>query len=146
METTFQPSLSILQSKITIIEALELALLGLGISFVMALLTLGSPEVSLINILVLFLVLEVGLLGSWAIYNLYIRVARAGGSTVDVLIWVIASLATGSYTFWAWTILDINRWLMVILFYRGEAPMEYAWSVKSKLVRKYWEQMRTDTI
>lgn len=146
METTFQPSLSILQSKITIIEALELALLGLGISFGMALLTLDSPEVSLINILVLFLVLEVGLLGSWAIYNLYIRVARAGGSTVDVLIWIIASLATGSYTFWAWTILDINRWLMGKLFYRGEAPLEYAWSVKSKQVRRYWEQMRKDTI
>lgn len=146
METTFQPSLSILQSKITIIEALELALLGLGISFVMALFTLGSPEVSLINILVLFLVLEVGLLASWAIYNLSIRVARAGGSTVDVLIWVIASLATGSCTFWAWTILDINHWLIVKLFYRGEAPLEYAWSAKSTQVRRHWEQMRKDTI
>jgi hypothetical protein len=26
------------------------------------------------------------------------------------------------------------------LFYRGEAPVEYAWSARSKLGRKLWEQ------
>jgi hypothetical protein len=141
METTLQPSLqNNLRARITTIEAIELAFLGLGISFVIALLTLGSPEIGLINILVIFLALEVGLLGSWAIYNLYIRIARAGGSTVDVMIWVIASLATGSYTFWAWTILDINRLLVAKLLYRGTAPVEYAWSARSKQARKAWEQ------
>jgi hypothetical protein len=85
------------------------------------------------------LVIEVGLLGSWGIYNIYIRIARAGGRRVDVGLWIIAAAATGSYTFWAWTILDINRWLMKKLFYRGEAPVEYAWSSRSKQVRKAWE-------
>ena len=59
---------------------------------------------------------------------------------MDIGLWVIASLATGSYTFWAWTILDINRLLMAKLFYRGEAPVEYAWSVRSKQIRKLWER------
>jgi hypothetical protein len=90
----------------------------------------------------LFVVIEGGLLGSWAIYNLYIRIARAGGRRVDVGLWIIAAAATGSYTFWAWTILDINRWIMKKLFYRGEAPVEYAWSSRSKQVRKAWEAAR----
>jgi hypothetical protein len=58
------------------------------------------------------------------------------------VIWVLASLATGSYTFWAWTILDINRFLISRLLYRGEAPVEFAWSESSKQRRKVWEQAR----
>jgi hypothetical protein len=28
------------------------------------------------------------------------------------------------------------------LFYRGEAPVEFAWSVRSKAIRKAWEEAR----
>ena len=94
------------------------------------------------GMLSLLLIIEGGLLGSWGIYNIYIRLARAGGRRVDVGLWIIAAAATGSYTFWAWTILDINRWIMKKLFYRGEAPVEYAWSSRSKQVRKAWEAAR----
>ena len=82
------------------------------------------------------------MLGTWAIYNAYIRIARAAGRTLDVIIWILASLATGTYTFWAWTILDINRFLLSRIVYRGEAPVEYAWSTRSKQVRRIWEQMQ----
>jgi hypothetical protein len=68
------------------------------------------------------------------------RLARAAGGRVDIALWVIASAFTGSYTFWAWTILDINRRLLARLFYQGDAPVEYAWSARSKYVRKRWEQ------
>jgi hypothetical protein len=71
---------------------------------------------------------------------LYIRIARAGGKAVDIGLWVIATTVTASYTFWTWTILDVNRWLMKKLFYRGEAPVEFAWSVRSKAIRKAWEE------
>ena len=40
-----------------------------------------------------------------------VGIARAGGRTIDIGIWVLASLATGTYTFWAWLILDLNRQL-----------------------------------
>jgi hypothetical protein len=87
-----------------------------------------------------FVLTEGILLGSWVVYNVYIRIARAGGRIVDIGLWILASVLTSSYTFWAWTILDINRLLVAKLFYRGEAPVEYAWSITSKQVRKLWEQ------
>ena len=103
----------------------------------------GNPsKPSFLDLIIFLFITEGLLLGSWAIYNVYIRIARAGGRIVDIALWVVASLATGSYTFWAWTILDVNRFIMSRLFYCGEAPLEYAWSARSKQVRKGWEQMR----
>jgi hypothetical protein len=124
------------------IEAIELAILGFVLWCASALLIMGDPEVTFLSIVLMLFIFEGVLLGSWLIYNLYIRIARAGGKTVDVAIWVIAAAATASYTFWAWTILDINRWLMKKLVYRGDAPVEYAWSARSKEIRKIWEQSR----
>ena len=142
METALQPAAQGIRSSIGKIEAIELAILGFALWCLVALITIGQPDTTFLNLFMMFIVLEGGLLGSWLIYNLYIRIARAGGKIIDVLLWVVASLATASYTFWAWTILDINRWLMKKLFYRGEAPVEYAWSAGSKQVRKAWEQAR----
>lgn len=142
METTLQSSAQGLRSRITSIEAVELAILGLvlwGLGFLMA---IGKPDTTFLNLFILFIVIEVGLLGSWLIYNLYIRIARAAGRAVDIGLWVIAAALTASYTFWAWTILDVNRFLMKKLLYRGEAPVEFAWSVRSKQIRKAWEQAR----
>ncbi|HEY9489195.1 MAG TPA: hypothetical protein VIQ51_12715 [Chryseosolibacter sp.] len=48
-----------------------------------------------------------------------------------------------SNTFWTWTILDINRLLLARLFYHGDAPVEDAWSARSKYVRKRWEQAQS---
>jgi hypothetical protein len=147
METTFEPSLlQNFRTRIALVEFIELATLGFGIWSLLAIIP-GNPTKPSFSELILFLCVTEGLLlGSWAIYNIYIRIARAGGRIVDVAIWVLASLATGTYTFWAWTILDVNRFLMSKLFYRGEAPLEYAWSARSKQVRKLWEQMRKDTL
>jgi hypothetical protein len=128
-----------MRQKIGMIEAVELPILGFILWGLASLLLIGSPDVDIMSIFSFFIMIEVGLLGSWGIYNLYIRIARAGGKRVDVGLWIIATAATASYTFWAWTILDINRWIMKKLFYRGEAPVEYAWSARSKQVRKMWE-------
>ncbi len=144
METTLQASPQGIRSKIAAIEVVELAAIGFVLWCLSALLTLGDPEITFVSEIIWLILIEGALLGSWLIYNIYIRIARAGGRAVDVGIWIIASAATATYTFWAWTILDVNRWLMKKLFYRGEAPVEFAWSIRSKQIRKIWEQTRTD--
>lgn len=78
----------------------------------------------------------------WGVYLLYIRLARAGGGVVDVGLWILMAAITSSFTFWCWTALDINRFIMAKLFYRGETPVEYAWSARSKGRRREWEQAR----
>lgn len=143
METTFEPSLlQNLRTKIALIEFVELSGLGFALWAFGAFNAVTVSGESLFDQITFLLGLELILLGSWAIYNVYIRIARAGGRIIDIVIWVVASLATASYTFWAWTILDINRLLISKLFYLGEAPVEYAWSARSKQVRKIWEQMQ----
>jgi len=131
--------LQALRSKIALIEAIELSSLGFVLWVLISLITIGAPDVGLSNLIVIFIMIEGALLGSWLIYNLYIRIARAGGKVIDIALWIVATIVTASYTFWAWTILDINRWIIAKLFYRGEAPVEYAWSVRSKQIRKIWE-------
>lgn len=139
MENQIKSPLQALRKKILLIEAIELAMLGFVFWILASLITIGAPDVGLSNLIVFFIMIEGGLLGSWLIYNLYIRIARAGGRSIDIALWVIATVVTASYTFWAWTILDINRWIIAKLLYRGEAPVEYAWSVRSKQIRKVWE-------
>jgi hypothetical protein len=142
METTLQPSSLNFRSKVAAIEAMELATLGFLFWLFGAIITINDPNLSFLDQLGIFAVVQVVLLGSWLIYNGYIRIARAGGRRVDIALWIAAALLTSSYTFWAWSILDLNRWLIAKLFYRGEAPVEYAWSARSKQIRKAWEQMR----
>lgn len=143
METTFEPTLQQnFRTKIALLEFVELAFLGFAFWCFVEVLTLDGSNISLFEEIIFLFITEIVVLGSWLIYNAYIRIARAGGRTIDALIWVVASLATASYTFWAWTILDINRFLLSKLLYRGEAPVEYAWSSRSKQVRKMWEQIQ----
>jgi hypothetical protein len=142
MEATFETSVPTVRNKIALIEAIELFSIGAGLWLLTTLVSRSTPEKSIVDLLVYFIIFQVIFLGSWAIYNVYIRIARAGGRTVDIGIWILASLATGTYTFWAWLILDVNRFIMAKLFYRGEAPVEYAWSWRSKQIRKLWEQAR----
>ena len=140
METALQPSSQNIRSKIAAIEAIELASLGFLLWFLAAILTFSDPDFSFFDQLMFFGITEGILLGSWALYNGYIRLARAGGRLVDLGLWIIASLLTSSFTFWAWTILDLNRRFIAKQFYRGEAPIEYAWSIRSKQIRKAWEK------
>jgi hypothetical protein len=142
MEATFESSIPSIRNKIALIEAIELFIIGSVLWTLFALLSTLTPDFSFMDLIIFFMVTQGILLGSWGIYNLYIRIARAGGRFVDIGIWVLASLATGSYTFWAWLLLDLNRFLMAKLFYRGEAPVEFAWSWQSKQVRKLWEETR----
>lgn len=144
METTMQLPHQGYRDKLVLIEAIELAALGFLLWCLGAVAAIGEPDTTFLDQIIFFAVTEGMLLGSWAIYNLYIRIARAGGKLVDIGLWVIATAATGSYTFWAWTILDGNRFLMSKLLYRGESPIEYAWSVRSKQVRKAWEKARKE--
>lgn len=140
METTFSSSTQGIRSRLEALEALELALLGFGLWCAGVLLTLGTPDVTFLSQLSLLVLIEAGMLGSWLIYLLYIRIARAAGRRLDIGLWIIAAAATASYTFWAWTLLDLNRLLVSKLFYRGAAPVEYAWSARSKQMRKAWQQ------
>lgn len=140
MEATFETSVPTVRNKLALIEAIELFIIGSAFWALIALANLMSADTDFVGLIIFFLFTHGVLLGSWAIYNAYIRIARAGGRTVDIGIWILASLATGTYTFWAWLILDVNRFLMSKLFYRGEAPVEYAWSWRSKQIRKLWEQ------
>ena len=132
--------------KLAAIEAIEMAGLGLLVTLLSALASLGNPEVGLGNIFAALLLFEGAIFLAWSSYNLFIRLARAGGPKVDVGLWVIATAATASVTFWAWTVLDSNRLIVSKLFYRGAAPVEYAWSSKSKQRRKDWEAARKATL
>lgn len=140
METTLQPSSQNLRNRIAAIEAIELASLGFVLWLFEAILMINDPDIGFFGQIILFVIIQGILLGSWLIYNGFIRLARAGGRRVDIRLWIIASLLTSSYTFWAWSILDLNRWLVCKLFYRGDAPVEYAWSARSKQIRKAWEE------
>jgi hypothetical protein len=143
METTFEPTLQqSFRNRIAVIEAIELSLLSFGFWALLVIVPGNTTNPGFLDLLGYLVLTEVVVLGSWAIYNLYIRIARATGRTLDVILWILASLATGTYTFWAWTILDINRFLLAKIVYRGEAPVEYAWSARSKQVRRAWEQMQ----
>lgn len=146
METTLQSSSQSstrsFRSRIAFIEFIELAVLGFAFWCFGAIVAISEPDSSLLDQIIFLVITEGILLGSWAIYNGYIRVARAGGKIVDVGIWIVALILTSSYTFWAWTILDLNRALISRRFYRGDAPVEYAWSAQSKQVRKAWELAR----
>ena len=125
METVFQPSLSPLRSRITLLEAFELPVLTFGIWSLATLVDSSDGNINFSELFTYLIGLELIVLGSWAIYNMYIRLARAAGGRVDIALWVIASAFTGSYTFWAWTVLDVNRLLLTRLFYQGDAPVEY---------------------
>jgi hypothetical protein len=140
METALQPSSQNIRTKIAAIEAIELASLGFLFWLFGAIININNSDWSFLDLLGIFFVFQVVLLGSWLIYNAYIRLARAGGRLVDIGVWILASALTASYTFWAWTILDLNRRFIAKLFYRGEAPIEYAWSNRSKRIRKAWEE------
>ena len=140
METTWQPSLPSFRNRITAIEAIELAGLGFLVWFLSTILILRNSDLRFVDQIAFLIIMEGVLLGSWVIYNAYIRIARAGGRMVDIGLWMIASALTGSLTFWTWTILDLNRRFIAKQFFQGEAPIEYAWSIPSKRIRKTWEQ------
>ena len=140
LESSSEPVLQSLRSKITVIEALELSAIGFALWCFLVIASPTTPNLSLLELLFFLTLTEGILVGSWGLYNIYIRIARAGGKIVDIGVWILATVLTSSYTFWAWSILDLNRILMAKFFYLGEAPVEFAWSVQSKQVRKAWEQ------
>lgn len=146
MEATFEPSVSTIRTKIdaictkmAAIEAVELSVLGFMLTGLLMLIPTETPTT--IPIAIGFLIIiEGAILGSWAIYLAYIRLTRGLYSRADIRLRIAIAALTSTYTLWAWIILDINRWILAKLVYRGEAPVEYAWSSKSKLARKEWEQ------
>ncbi|HZM21525.1 MAG TPA: hypothetical protein VFC02_07270 [Anaerolineales bacterium] len=146
METTFESSSeSVLQSvrnKIALMEFIELGVIGFALWCFFLLASPNTPNSTPLELVIFLAVTEGMLLGSWALYNIYIRIARAGGRFVDVALWVLASLLTSTYTFWAWSILDLNRLLISKFLYLGEAPVEFAWSSRSKQIRKIWEKSK----
>jgi hypothetical protein len=138
METTFQPSIASFLKKMAFIEAIELSSIGFFLWGLFVLIPTDT-QLSLLVVIVAFFLAEGFILGSWAIYLTYIRLTRGLYPRADVRLRFLIGILTSTYTFWAWIILDINRWILSKLIYRGEAPVEYAWSSKSKLIRKQWE-------
>jgi len=143
-----------LRSSIIALEAIELPLLIAGLYTPIGLwysIDVGSKAPSVREgmstvagaLMFGFAALVAGLF-LWGVYLLYIRIARWGGANLDVAMWIIASLVTATFTFWCWSVLDINRLILSKLFYRGEAPVEFAWSATSKRRRKEWESARED--
>jgi hypothetical protein len=120
------------------IELIELLGLGLLLSLFIYLST-GSPKNLSVDEVGPFLMLVFGGICLWGAYLLYIRLARAGGPIADIGLWVSLSFLTASFTFWCWTILDLNRGFLSWLFYEGETPVEYAWSISSKRRRKEYD-------
>ena len=139
MENTFQPSLPSFSSKMATIEAMELSTLGFLFWGLLMLIPTETSTTIVVAIGIL-VILEGAILGSWAIYLAYIRLTRGLYPRADLRLRILIAILTSTYTLWAWLILDINRWILAKLIYRGEAPVEYAWSSRSKLVRKEWEQ------
>lgn len=139
METTFQLSLPGFLKKMALIELIELSTIGFILWGLFVLIPTETPTTLALAIgaLVIF---QGFILGSWLIYLAYIRLTRGLYPRADVRLRVAIAIFTSTYTLWAWIILDINRWILAKLFYRGDAPVEYAWSSRSKLVRKEWEQ------
>lgn len=139
METTFQPSLPSFLNKMSAIEAIELSVIGFLLWGLAIIIPTETPTTIPVAI-GLFVIIEGFILGSWLIYVAYIRLTRGLYPRADIRLRIGIAALTSTYTLWAWIILDINRWILAKLIYRGEAPVEYAWSSKSKLARKEWEQ------
>ncbi len=139
MENTFEPSFPSFLTKMAAIEAMELSILGFLFGGLLLLIPTETPTTLVVAIGIL-VIIQGAILGSWAIYLLYIRLTRGLYPRVDLRLRIAIALLTSTYTLWAWLILDINRWVLARLIYQGEAPVEYAWSSRSKLVRKEWEQ------
>ncbi|MEO8354552.1 MAG: hypothetical protein ABI621_01430, partial [Chloroflexota bacterium] len=77
MEATLQSSAPNLRTRIAVIEAIELSTLGFGFWSLVAFLSPNTPDTSLFDLIMFLVITEGFLLGSWAIYNIYIRIARA---------------------------------------------------------------------
>ena len=79
METVMKPSYPAFRNKIAMIEAIELSSIGFVLWSLIALFSVNTPASSFFELLTFLLIIEGILLGSWGIYNAYIRIARAGG-------------------------------------------------------------------
>lgn len=141
METTFQPSLPSFRSKMASIEAMELSIIGFLLTGLMMLIP-TETQLDLVSAVFFLVFVEGAIFGSWAIYLGYIRFTRGLHPLRDLRLRISLAVITSTYTLWTWIIFDINRWILAKLVYQGEAPVEYAWSAKSKLVRKLWEEAR----
>jgi len=141
MEATFQPSLPAFRSKMAVIEFIELSIIGFLFWGLLMLIPTDTPTTTMLAIEIL-VVIEAATLGSWAIYLAYIRLTRGLYPRVDLRLRIVIALLTSTYTLWAWLILDINRWILAKSLYQGEAPVEYAWSSRSKFARKEWEKTK----
>ena len=138
MDATFQPAIASFRSKMALIEAIELSAIAFFLWGLFVLIPTETP-MPLDVVIVAFFLAEGFILGSWAIYLAYIRLTRGLYPRADVRLRFLLAFLTSTYTLWAWLILDLNRWILAKLVYQGDAPVEYAWSSKSKLIRKQWE-------
>jgi hypothetical protein len=130
--------MSKLRTNLYLLELLELTIVGLVLATLMNVVAPNVGENPSQTNALMMVVVPLLLIGCWFLYMTYIKIARAGGKVVDILLWVGASIATASFTFWCWTILDLNRFILAKALYRGAVPVEYAWSHASKQRRKVW--------
>lgn len=123
------------------LELIELFILGFGFA---GLVNIVTWDGNIFTAALIQMGLPLGLGVLWLGYMLYIVIARNTGKVVDILLWVVLAIATSSFTFWYWSILDINRLMIAKLFYTGHVPVEFAWSFKSKARRKTWNKLNKE--
>ncbi len=82
---------------------------------------------------------------AWLIYAICIRLARAlGGQAGPMALWIgigFAIFLSGGTIVVLVTLLDLNRFLVSRLLYRGDAPAEYLWNPNSLARRRAWDDM-----
>lgn len=139
MDNTFEPSFPNLLGRMAVIEAVEFTVFGFMLWGLFVFIPTETPTTLAVAIGGL-IVIQGAILGSWLLYLAYVRLTRGLYPRADLRLRIALAIFTSTYTLWAWLFFDINRWILSKLIYRGEAPVEYAWSSKSKLARKEWEQ------
>jgi hypothetical protein len=142
MENTFQPCLPSFRSKVAAIEAMELCAIGFSMWGLHLLIPGNTADTPLFVLILILFLIEGFLLGSRPIYIAYIRLSRAVGRYIRYGLWMAAIFLSASILLWSGVVLDVNRFLLAKWLYRGEAPVEFAISWRSRERRRLWEQMQ----
>ena len=131
-----------IRNNLYVLELIELFILGFGFA---GLVNIVTWDGNIFAALLIQVMIPLGLGVLWLGYMLYIVIARNTGKVVDIFMWVVLAITTSSFTFWYWSILDINRLMIAKFFYTGHVPVEFAWSFKSKARRKVWDKLNKES-
>jgi len=134
-----------LRGNLYALELIELTGLGfLLATFVNVVVPSQGANALAITALVQFFIPAVFVV-AWLVYAICIRLARAlGGQAGPVALWILIGFAvflSGGTIIVLITVLDLNRFLVSRLLYRGAKPVEYIWNQNSLDRRRAWDEM-----